>query len=339
MRGPSRRVTVVVTAIALLVVAVIAVVILVVRAAPRAPMRPLALSGDIAAHDPAIVVGSHGSPWFVFATGDDSHDGTIQIRESPDGHHWRFVGTVFDQKPAWLVDAVPGVGALWAPDVHRHGDTWYLYYAASTFGSNHSVIALATNTTLDPSAPGYRWVDRGPVIASETGGDFNAIDPNVVEDAAGHPWLAFGSFWSGIRMVRVRYPSGLRADAATPLRLANRGTAEDAIEAAFVVRHGGWYYLFASFDHCCQGVSSTYNIDVGRSRSVTGPYLDEAGHPMLDGGGTRLLASAGRYIGPGGESYSQGYLAYHYYDGAANGRFALGIRRVDWQDDGWPRLR
>jgi arabinan endo-1,5-alpha-L-arabinosidase len=281
-------------AAALVVIAVIAAIVW-----PRpVDTSMLALSGDVETHDPAIVAGTGGSPWYVFSTGTAGYNGTIQIRSSPDGHAWTFAGTVFTDKPAWLSKAVSGVGPLWAPDVHRHGNTWYLYYAASTFGSNRSVIALATNSTLDPTAPGYKWVDRGPVMESQKTDDFNAIDPNVVTDSAGHPWLAFGSFWSGIRMVRLEYPSGKRADQATPLRLANRGTAEDAIEAPFVVHHGGWYYLFASFDHCCQGTQSTYNIDVGRSRTVTGPYVDRSGVGLSEGGGTLIAKTSGRYIGP-----------------------------------------
>ena len=334
----SRRRRILVIAASAAVVVVVAVIAAVAWPRP-VDTRMLALSGDVETHDPAIVAGTGGSPWYVFSTGTAGYNGTIQIRSSPDGHDWTFAGTVFTDKPAWLKKAVPGVGPLWAPDIHRHGATWYLYYAASTFGSNRSVIALATNTTLDPTAPGYKWVDRGPVMESQKTDDFNAIDPNVVNDSAGHPWLAFGSFWSGIRMVRLTYPSGKRADAATPLRLANRGTAEDAIEAPFIVHHGGWYYLFASFDRCCQGTQSTYNINVGRSRAVTGPYLDRSGVALSSGGGTLIAKTSGRYIGPGGESYSNGYLAYHYYDGLDAGQYKLAIRRVDWTASGWPSLK
>jgi arabinan endo-1,5-alpha-L-arabinosidase len=297
---------------------------------------PFALSGDIAVHDPAIVAGSGGSPWFLFSTGSAGFGGNVQVRTSPDGHDWTAAGSVFTDKPGWIAKAVPGVAELWAPDVHRHGNTWYLYYAASTFGSNRSVIGLATNSTLDPAARGYHWVDRGPILASTTRDDFNAIDPNVVDDASGRPWMVFGSFWSGIRMVRLEYPSGGRADRAAPLRLANRGTAEDAVEAPSIVPHDGWYYLFVSFDHCCRGVASTYNIDVGRSRSVAGPYLDRRGRDLEAGGGSLVLRTSGRFIGPGGQSYSNGFLAYHYYDGENGGAFALAIRRVDWTAAGWP---
>lgn len=301
---------------------------------------PLSLSGDLGTHDPAIVAGEGGHPWYVFSTGDGAvGDGTIQIRTSKDGKFWTSAGTVWKHKPAWLEAAVPGVDNLWAPELFHHGHTWYLYYAASTFGSNHSVIALATNTTLDPDDPGYEWVDRGAVIASEKSDDFNAIDPAIVEDVDGTPWMAFGSFWSGIRMVKLHWPSGMRADDAVPLRLADRGTPPNAIEGATIVPHDGRYFLIVSRDACCQGVASTYNMAVGRADAVTGPYVDRAGVPLLQNGGTFLLRSKGNRIGPGGESYSNGYLAWHYYDADNGGAPTLAIEKLSWDAEGWPHLR
>ena len=304
-------------------------------AAP-APER-LELAGDLAAHDPALVV--DGDDWYVFATGSARGDGNIQIRRSDDaGRTWTFVDTVFDEKPAWIVEDVRGVSNLWAPELIEHEGTWYLYYAASTFGSNHSVIALASNSTLDESDPGYEWVDQGPVLASETSDDFNAIDPGVI-DVDGTPWMAFGSFWSGIRMVELEWPSGLLADpSAEPLRLADRGSPPNAIEAPYLVQHGDWFYLFVSKDSCCQGLNSTYSMWVGRSQEVTGPYLDRDGVPMLEDGGTLLLETDGDMIGPGGQSVSGGWLAHHYYDGASAGAPTLAIRALTWDAEGWPVL-
>jgi arabinan endo-1,5-alpha-L-arabinosidase len=138
-------------------------------------------------------------------------------------------------------------------------------------------------------------------------------------------------------MVELAWPSGQRADStAVPLRIADRGSPPNAIEAATISVHDGDYYLFASFDSCCQGLNSTYNVRVGRSDSVTGPYVGRDGTPMLEGGGTQLLETDGTRIGPGGESASNGYLAWHYYDGAAAGAPRLAISRLDWDADGWP---
>jgi arabinan endo-1,5-alpha-L-arabinosidase len=296
------------------------------------------LTGDLAAHDPALVAGTNGQPWYVFSTGESSvGGGTIQIRTSTDGKNWTFAGTVWDALPPWVAEAVPGATNLWAPEIRYHDGTYYLYYAASTFGSNTSVIALATNTTLNPKDPGYAWVDHGPVLRSAASDDFNAIDPGIVEDAAGTPWLAFGSFWSGIRMVRLQWPSGMPDPAhGEMLRLADRGEPPNAIEAATITERDGWYYLFTSWGQCCRGVDSDYRIVVGRSREVTGPYADRDGRSLLDGGGTELLATAGNRIGPGGQSVSRGILAFHYYDAAAEGAPRLALREISWTADGWP---
>lgn len=182
----------------------------------------------------------------------------------------------------------------------------------------------------------YRWVDQGEVIRSE-GTDFNAIDPGIVEDEDGTPWMSFGSFWSGIRMVELEWPSGKRADDAAPLRLADRGSPPNAIEAPYIVAHDGAYYLFFSRDFCCKGLDSTYNIAVGRSESITGPYLDANGVPLLEDGGTPVLETTDDAVGPGGQSVARGMLAYHYYSPALDGGFQLGLAPLVWKD-GWPTV-
>lgn len=293
------------------------------------------LSGDLMTHDPALA--EEGGTSYVYSTGNETiADGNIQIRSSRDGSSWRYRGEVWPEKPEWLADAVPGVGNLWAPELIEHDGTWYLYYSASTFGSNTSVIALATNETLDPDAAEYEWVDRGPVIASADGDDFNAIDPGIAVDEAGEPWMAFGSFWSGIRMVALEWPSGGRADAAEPLRLADRQMPPNAIEAPYIVEHDGDYFLFVSRDSCCRGLESTYNIAVGRADAITGPYLDRDGVPLLEGGGTLLLAEEGDRVGPGGQSVWGDMLALHYYDRRFDGAFLLALVELEWGSDGWP---
>ena len=298
------------------------------------------LRGDLAAHDPALVVGQHGSPSFVYSTGDAKVDGgALQIRRSVDGIHWRFVGSVWKTRPAWIADTIPGVPALWAPELIQHGGTWYLYYAASTFGSNHSAIGLATNTTLDPGAAGYHWVDRGAVLVSQTSDPYNAIDPALVVDGSGAPWMAFGSFWSGIQLVKLAWPSGLRADDTPPVLIAGGRASPNAIEGSQLVHHGGRFYLFVSVGFCCRGAQSTYQVAVGRSDAIGGPYLDKQGLAMLTGGGTIVLTTRGSRVGPGGESYSRGQLGFHYYDADHDGRTTLAIAPVAWGDDGWPTLQ
>src|SRR5690606_5040017 len=209
-----------------------------VAAAPAVPAQaeePWRLSGDLAAHDPALVVGDEGEKWYVFATGHESKgDGNIQIRSSSDGRKWTYEGTVWDEIPEWIKEAVPGVKNIWAPEVYEANGMYYLYYAASTWGHNQSVIGLATNETLDPSDPAYEWVDRGEVIRSDPDDDYNAIDPAIIEDGSGTPWMAFGSYWSGIRLVKLDWPSGKLADPdAEPRHIVDRKAAPNAVEAPY----------------------------------------------------------------------------------------------------------
>ncbi|ALX65742.1 arabinan endo-1,5-alpha-L-arabinosidase [Microbacterium sp. XT11] len=295
------------------------------------------VSGDLATHDPALV--QEDGVWYVYSTGNGTvSDGNVQIRSSRDGVDWRYRGEVWDDKPEWIGERLRGVDNLWAPELVEHDGTWYLYYSASVFGKNTSVIALATNVTLAPDDPDYEWVDQGVVMESDAGDDFNAIDAGIVEDAEGTPWMAFGSFWSGIRMVELEWPSGKRADDAEPLRLADRRTPPNAIEAPYIVEHDGDYFLFVSRDSCCQGVKSTYNVAVGRADAPQGPYLDRDGVPLLEDGGTPVLAGEGARIGPGGQFVFGDTLAVHYYDAELGGAFQLALLPITWDADGWPTV-
>jgi arabinan endo-1,5-alpha-L-arabinosidase len=317
----------------------------VVGQAPRA----LSLSGDYpVTHDPAIA--RDGETYYVFAT--STRSGQLPIRCSTDLQAWKICGHVFDQIPAWIHEASPKTRDLWAPDISFFQGKFHLYYAFSSFGSNNSGIALATNETLDQKSPKYQWKDEGLVLKSTSGDDFNAIDPNLVIDKKGAAWLSFGSFWGGIKMRRIDPVTGKLFEADTQLySLAKRVAPTvpetpkpglpanwQAIEAPFIVRHAGYYYLFVSFDLCCRGTKSTYRTMVGRSKQVTGPYADADGKPMLEGGGTQILSPNSRWIGPGGESVllrpEGDLLVFHAYD-AATGKSALQISTLTW-DHGWP---
>lgn len=311
----------------------------------------LQLSGDYAmTHDPSI--GREGNHYYIFATGRAPGGGQFPIRCSANLTEWQFCGHVFDTVPAWIHERSPRTRELWAPDISYFSGKYHLYYAYSAFGVNTSGIALATNVTLDPKSPMYHWVDEGMVLESHATDDFNAIDPNIVLDKNGQPWLSFGSFWSGIKMRRIDKTTGkLSAKNSTLYSLAARAKPQspapakpglpadwEAIEAPFVVHHGGYYYLFVSFDLCCRGIHSTYRTMVGRSRSVTGPYVDAEGKPMLEGGGTQLLTANSRWLGPGGESVLMrpegDIIVFHAYD-AITGKPALQISTLTWTG-GWP---
>lgn len=304
---------------------------------------PTIMTGDSRTHDPAMIRAD--DTYYVFSTGDERglNQGNIQIRRSTDLANWELVGTVFDAIPQWITDALGGTPPnLWAPDITYRNGQYYLYYAGSRFGTNNSVIGLATNTTLDPTSADYKWVDQGLVLQSRPANNWNAIDPNISFDADGKPWMAFGSFWDGIKMARID-PSTGKTDTEdrTLYRLASRGGG--AIEAPAIVARDGYYYLFVSFDVCCRGVNSTYNIRAGRATSITGPYLDRNGTDMANGGGDVILEGDARFRGPGGQSvYRDGdtyRLVYHAYDASQNGTPQLQIRDLRWTGDGWPTLQ
>ncbi|SEJ10806.1 arabinan endo-1,5-alpha-L-arabinosidase [Demequina mangrovi] len=306
--------------------------------------KALELSGDLDTHDPALVVGTEEHDWYVFSTGDIAKAaGSPSIRRSTDGLEWEYVGGVWDaqSRPMWVYEMIPGIEHIWAPDVFEHDGTWYLYYSASTFGSNLSAIGLMTSPTLDPDDPDYGWTDEGLVVSSDPATDnYNAIDPSIVEDADGTPWMAFGSYWGGIQLIELEWPSGKPVDGAEPTTIASRTAGgTNAIEGASIEHIDGYYYLFVSRDTCCAGVDSTYSIAAGRATEITGPYVDSWGNTMGYDGGDEILSTDGTMIGPGGESYDSGYLAYHYYDEDLAGQFQLAIRELDWTEDGWPIAR
>jgi arabinan endo-1,5-alpha-L-arabinosidase len=224
------------------------------------------LTGSLDAHDPAIIQ-ENGGAWFVFGTGTG-----IQVKKSSDGLAWSNIGKVFSSTPSWVSSYISNFdGNIWAPDIHYYNGLYYLYYACSSFGSNTSVIGLATSSSL--SSPS--WSDKGLVIRSTSSNNYNCIDPNLVIDNSGNLWLAFGSFWSGIQIVQLDSSTMKPKSGAAIKNIATRSNT--ACEAAFIVYRSGYYYLFESVDTCCQGVNSTYKIMYGRSSSVNGTYVDKNG--------------------------------------------------------------
>lgn len=280
-------------------------------------------------HDPSTVVMEGKDAWCV-ATGN----GVNLLRREADGR-WKREAPLFRDYPAWHKVEVPeNKGHLWAPDIIRIGGRWFVYYSVSSFGSQHSAIGLATGKSLDPQSEDYGWKDEGVILRSRRGDRFNAIDPALVMDG-GKLWMSFGSFWEGIFLVELDPATGKRKDDKPPLKLA----MHPEIEAPFIHKEGGWYYLFVNWGKCCRGVESTYEIRVGRSKSVTGPYLDKNGDDMKDGGGSPVLATDGRFIGPGHASIfvekGKQMLVHHYYDKERHGRSDLRMLPLEWRD-GWP---
>nr|WP_236070542.1 arabinan endo-1,5-alpha-L-arabinosidase [Streptomyces polyasparticus] len=301
---------------------------LVPGSASAAYPNPGVLTGDIAVHDPSMVKTPSG--YVLYST----HNG-IEARTSTDRTHFKRAGSAFTNLPSWWAtyskDRSP-----WAPDVSYHGGKYLMYYAVSSFGSTHSAIGFASSPSGQPGT----WTDHGIVHSTTTSSGYNAIDPNLFVDRDGKWWMSLGSWSSGIKMIRLDPSTGKQyAGDRTLYSIAARPTGSKAVEGPAVVRRGAYYYLFASYDVCCAGVNSTYKIKVGRAGSPTGPYIDKNGVRMTAGGGSEVLATHGRYIGPGGQSVlpdSDGdLLVYHYYDGQDNGAPKLGVNLLNWSG-GWP---
>ncbi|MEU3842284.1 arabinan endo-1,5-alpha-L-arabinosidase [Streptomyces sp. NPDC028635] len=291
---------------------------------------PQPITGQQIVHDPTVIRLKSGG-YVAYSTG-----GVIGARTSEDRRQWDDAGNAFATPPSWWY-RYSDTADPWAPDISYRDGRYWLYYAVSSWGTNHSAVGVATSPTGLPGT----WTDHGTAFSSEKTDPWNAIDPAVIT-AEGRLWMTFGSYWTGIRMVELDPRTGKAIPGAEVRHLATRPDAPYAVEGPYLVRHGRYYYLFASYDTCCAGVNSTYKIRVGRSASVTGPYVDSTGKPLLEGGGDLLLAGHGRYAGPGGESVfqdrGQDWLAYHYYDATDNGTPKLGLNKVTW-DSGWPELR
>jgi arabinan endo-1,5-alpha-L-arabinosidase len=313
------------------------------------------LKQDISVHDP--VMARQGDKYYLFCTGWG-----ISVWSSKDLKNWKKEKPVFAEAPAWAVKSIPTFkGHIWAPDISYYKGEYYLYYSVSAFGKNTSAIGLATNKTLDPSSPDFKWVDHGKVIQSYPGvTNWNAIDPNLVEDKKGDPFLLFGSFWDGLQLVQLNKDRRtIIGDSIQLQTIASRkkepGAANppavddnpadaggNAIEAPFVFKKGKYYYLFASIDYCCKGPKSTYKMVVGRSKSLKGPYLDKEGVSMAKGGGSIVLQGDSKWYGVGHNSAytfdKTDYLIFHGYDAAENGVPKLRVEKMAWKN-GWPTVK
>jgi arabinan endo-1,5-alpha-L-arabinosidase len=312
----------------------------------NAPAHPQdTLLQDIPVHDPVMI--RQDSVYYVFCTGFG-----ITIWSSTNRKDWRREPPVFSKPPQWAVDAVPGFkGHIWAPDISYSNGKYYLYYAVSAFGKNTSCIGLAVNKTLHTDSPDYKWEDLGKVIQSVPGRDlWNAIDPNLALDDKGTPWLAFGSFWNGIKLVKlnndrraVAQPEVWYTIAARPRNaiLPDSVAGDAAIEAPFIFKKAPYYYLFVSWDYCCRGEKSTYKMVVGRSEKIEGPYLDKDDVSMTIGGGSLVLEGDKNWNGVGHNAVvsfgDTDYLVFHGYDANDKGRSKLRIEKLVWPG-GWPAV-
>jgi arabinan endo-1,5-alpha-L-arabinosidase len=301
---------------------------------------------EVSVHDP--VMAKEGDTYYVFSTGPG-----ITFYSSTNMKDWTPEGPVFKTQPVWAKKAAPSFdGHIWAPDVHFKNGQYYLYYSVSGFGKNTSGIGVTVNKTLNPRSPDYHWEDKGMVLQSvPLRDDWNAIDPNIVEDDKGNTWMSFGSFWSGLKLVKLNAElTGLAepqewhaiASRSRGKSVATTEAGADEIEAPFIFKKNGYYYLFVSFGLCCRKGDSTYHVMVGRSKEVTGPYIDKAGVDMLKGGGSLVIAGDKDWKGLGHNSaYSmdgKDYLVLHAYESADNFLQKLKIMEMKWDASGWPQV-
>jgi arabinan endo-1,5-alpha-L-arabinosidase len=297
-------------------------------------------------HDPALE--TEAGQYYLFSTGPG-----IPVYSAKDLMHWTARGKVFEADPVWAKTVTSRFnGHIWAPDVVRHDGKYYLYYSVSGFGRNDSAIGVTVNQTLDPASPDYHWDDKGIVIRSVAGrDDWNAIDANVIADDQGGGWMVFGSFWSGIKLVKLNADwTGLAAPEEwhslakrpRPETADPREAGPGAIEGPFLFRHGDSYYLFASIGFCCRGKNSTYRVVVGRAKQITGPYLDKEGRDMANGGGTALIGENPAWAGWGGNGVyhigDKDYVVMHAYEAADNNFHRLKILTLTWDGAGWPSI-
>jgi len=314
---------------------------------PQIPVGTVFPTLKTPVHDPVMI--KENNTYYLFCTGFG-----ISVWSSKDLQNWRKEKPVFDKAPEWAVKAVPGFrGHIWAPDIFYHNGLYYLYYAVSAFGKNTSCIGVAINKTLDSASKDFRWEDKGKVIQSVPGRDmWNAIDPNLVMDENNNAWLSFGSFWNGIKLVKldntltaVAQPEQWQTIASRKrdFGLADSLAGNAAIEAPFIFKKDKYYYLFVSFDYCCRAEKSDYKIVVGRSEKVFGPYLDKQGISMIQGGGSLVQQGDSNWFGLGHNAVYQfngvDYLIFHGYDAADKGRSKLIVEQLDWDKEGWPVIK
>ncbi len=275
----------------------------------------LALDGQIGIHDPSTVVRCDGK-FYTYGTGGSS-------LVSDDGWTWRR-GTPLPRRGL-------------APDVIHLGGRYYVYVAANIGAQPKAAVNMIWSKSLDPNSPDYKWEEGGVVASSNGVEDSNAIDPGVFRDPTnGRLWLTYGSYFGYIRLVELNPKTGTRLNPNDhPVDLAINCEASD------MMFHDGWYYLLATHGSCCRGADSGYNIRVGRSRKVTGPFLDAEGVDMIQGGGKLFIGSGGRLIGPGhfglldlGEGV-QKFSMHWEADLDRGGASVLDIRPLLWKD-GWP---
>ncbi len=281
---------------------------------------------DMSAPDPTVIRAEDGT-FYLYATEDMRN---VPIFHSANLVDWKLVGTAFtdNSRPKWLPK-----GGIWAPDIQRVGGKYHLYYAKSVWGGEWDAgIGVAVSNS--PAGP---FVDRGCMFTSKQIGIQNCIDPFYIEDG-GEKYLFFGSF-HGIYGVELTADGLHVKQGAKP-----REVAGTFMEATYIRRRGGYYYLFGSAGTCCEGARSTYRITIGRSKSLFGPYVDKTGQRLLDNHYNILLDKDDSVLGPGHnaglitDDAGNDYMFYHGFKASdPDAGRVVWLSRIVWAD-GWPSV-
>lgn len=293
------------------------------------------LKGNLRVHDPVMI--KEGDTYYVFHTGRG-----VSVKTSKDRVYWQNAGRVFDSTalPAWHKADIPKQdGSLWAPDIHYRDGKYHLYYSVSAWMNFNSSIGYATNTTLDKTSPNYKWVDQGQVINYKNGGEgVNVIDPNIFTETDGKVWLVYGSYKAGLRMAELDKKTG-KLKSETPALVT---LTTSLGEGVFIIKDKDYYYIFASRGRCCAGMNSNYQMVTGRSKNVTGPYLNKEGKSWVDNNYSLFLAGDSTAPGKGHNGFftehDTTFIVYHAYTRAANGASLLNIKPLYVDKDGWPAI-
>ncbi len=293
------------------------------------------LKGNLNAHDPVMI--KQGNTYYVFTTGRG-----IPIKTSTDRVNWKNAGRVFDSLslPAWRKTDIPEQdGSLWAPDIHYSNGKYYLYYSVSAWMNFNSSIGLVTNTTLDKTDPAYKWVDEGQIISFKNGGEgVNVIDPNIFIDKDGKKYLVYGSYKAGLRLVELDYKTGKLKSITPDITTLTTSLGE----GVFIIKGHEYYYIFASRGRCCAGDSSTYQIVMGRSENVKGPYLNKKGESWVQNKYSLFLAGDSTEPGRGHNGFftehDSTFIVYHAYTHSQKGASLLNIKPLYIDENGWPSI-
>lgn len=303
---------------------------------------PEVMLSEVEVHDPAIYEDVKNKKFYIYGTGAVGFT-------SIDLVHWKSLGIVVDgilpEAKEWTHS-----DAIWAPDIVEVNGEYRLYCSNSSWGVRQSCIFMATADS--PAGP---FVPKGIVVKTENSGNVNAIDANIIEDKKNNKqYMVYGSFWGGIHIIELDKETGFAKEDGLGKQIAVRPAWNDgAIEGPYIIYYPetDYYYLFVSYG----SLTCDYNIRVGRSKSVTGPYLDYHGKNMVDPDddncSTGLMVSCGyryvtgqAYMGPGHNSVlvrenGDLFLVNHIRKLAFNtnpGPGLLQIRKMIMTPDGWP---